>query len=346
MAMSRLKKNVVAAALAGSMVIALPGAAFATTVEDNGFIVDKTWIAASNTQLNNTETFSFEVQFTGATAQGSWKPADLSTDKVVRTLTANWKDLAGVGASANTSLTAQQLFAGYDFTAPGTYNFTVQEIAGSNPNIVYDDKTIYNVEVVVSMPDNYPESNTPVIREIKAKAATGDKAKADNAAFTNDKKANHGLTVSKKVAGAAANTQDEFSYTLKIGGAQGSYDFVKGAETGTVTAGKDFTFKLKHGESIEIKNLPEGATYTVTETDTDYTEKFAVDGAAELTPGAVATGEIKTGNSTVAYTNEKGFAPATGVNSDTMPFVFGGLVVVAGAGALLISRKRRASEEF
>ena len=42
MAMSRLKKNVVAAALAGSMVIALPGAAFATTVGDNGFAVDKT----------------------------------------------------------------------------------------------------------------------------------------------------------------------------------------------------------------------------------------------------------------------------------------------------------------
>ena len=346
MAMSRLKKNVVAAALAGSMVIALPGAAFATTVEDNGFTVDKTWKAASNTQLNNTETFSFEVQFTGATAQGSWKPADLSTDKVVRTLTANWKDLAGVGASANASLTAQQLFAGYDFTAPGTYNFTVREIAGSNPNILYDG-TRYNVEVVVSMPDNYPATDTPVIREIKAKAATGDKA--DNAAFTNDKKANHSLTVSKKVAGTAANTADEFNYELTLGRVQGSYDFEKhtqtGTETGTVTAGNKFTFTLKHGEFIEIKNLPEGATYSVEETNTAYDEKFVVDDG-ELTSGTIASGDIKTGNSTVAYTNEKGFAPATGVNSDTMPFVFGGLVVVAGAGALLISRKRRASEEF
>lgn len=346
MAMSRLKKNVVAAALAGSMVIALPGAAFATTVEDNGFTVDKTWKAASNTQLNNTEAFSFEVQFTGATAQGSWKPADLSTDKVVRTLTANWKDLAGVGASANASLTAQQLFAGYDFTAPGTYNFTVREIAGSNPNILYDG-TRYNVEVVVSMPDNYPATDTPVIREIKAKAATGDKA--DNAAFTNDKEANESLTVSKKVAGTAANTADEFDYELTLDGVQGSYDFVKhtkeGTETGTVMTGTDkpFAFKLHHGESIEIKNLPDGAKYTVVEGETAYTEKSVADGVAG---GAKAVGTIKADGSTVAYTNEKGFAPATGVNSDTMPFVFGGLVVVAGAGALLISRKRRASEEF
>ena len=70
MAMFRLKKNVVAAALAGSMVIALPGAAFATTVEGNGFTVDKTWTAASNTQLNNTEAFTFQIEFTGADKVG------------------------------------------------------------------------------------------------------------------------------------------------------------------------------------------------------------------------------------------------------------------------------------
>lgn len=340
MAMSRLKKNVVAAALAGSMVIALPGAAFATTGEDNGFAVDKTWTAASNTQLNNTEAFTFEVQFTGATPQGSWKPAELSTAPVQRTLTADWKTIAGQGASANDRLTAQQLFEGYDFTAPGTYNFTVKEIAGSNPNIVYD-RTVYNVEVVVSMPDDYPATKTPVIREIKAKAANGDKA--DKAAFANTAKANDSLTVSKKVAGTAANTQDEFSYTLTLEGVEGSYDFEKGTEKGTVTAGEPFTFKLKHDESIEIKNLPDGAKYTVVEADTAYTEKNVADG---VVGGAQADGAIKAGGSTVAYTNEKGFAPATGVNSDTMPFVFGGLVVVAGAGALLISRKRRASEEF
>ena len=341
MATSRLKKNVVAAALAGSMVIALPGAAFATTVDNNGFTVDKTWTAASNTQLNNTEAFTFEVQFTGATAQGTWTPADLSTDKVVRTLTADWKTLAGAGASANASLTAKTLFAGYDFTAPGTYNFTVKEIAGSNPNIVYDG-TVYNVEVVVSMPDNYPASDTPVIKEIKAKVANGDKA--DKAAFANTAKANDSLKVFKKVAGTAANTQDEFSYTLKIEGAQGSYGYVLNGVAGTFDAKDTLTFKMKHDQSIEIKNLPEGATYTVTEADTDYTESFAVDGG-QAQAGKVATGTIHK-DSTVVYTNEKGFAPATGVNSDTMPFVFGGLVVVAGAGALLISRKRRASEEF
>lgn len=339
--MSRLKKNVVAAALAGSMVIALPGAAFATTVDNNGFTVDKTWTAASNTQLNNTEAFTFEVQFTGATAQGTWTPADLSTDKVVRTLTADWKTLAGAGASANASLTAKTLFAGYDFTAPGTYNFTVKEIAGLNPNIVYDG-TVYNVEVVVSMPDNYPASDTPVIKEIKAKVANGDKA--DKAAFANTAKANDSLKVFKKVAGTAANTQDEFSYTLKIEGAQGSYGYVLNGVAGTFDAKDTLTFKMKHDQSIEIKNLPEGATYTVTEADTDYTESFAVDGG-QAQAGKVATGTIHK-DSTVVYTNEKGFAPATGVNSDTMPFVFGGLVVVAGAGALLISRKRRASEEF
>ena len=192
------------------------------------------------------------------------------------------------------------------------------------------------------MPDNYPTDTTPVIKKIQVK--DGDK-KADKAAFANTAKANDSLTVSKKVAGTAANTADVFSYTLKINGAQGSYDYVLNGVDGTFDAKDTLSFDLQHGQSIEVKNLPEGATYTVTEADTDYTEKFAVDGG-QAQAGAVAAGTIKAGGSAVAYTNEKGFAPATGVNSDTMPFVFGGLVVVAGAGALLISRKRRASEEF
>lgn len=340
MAMSRLKKNVVAAALAGSMVIALPGAAFATTVDNNGFTVDKTWTAASNTQLNNTEAFTFQIEFTGADKVGTWEPTALSTEAKTRTLTAKWQELANGGDSASAQLAAKELFEGYDFEAPGVYKFTLTEVTGGNPNIDYATNS-YNVEVSVAMPTDYPTHTTPVIQKIQVK---DDEKKADSAAFANTPKASHSLTVSKKVAGAAANTKDEFSYTLKIEGAQGSYDAVKGNDKYTVKAGEDFTFTLHHGESIEIKNLPEGATYTATEADTAYDENFAVDGD-KVQAGAVATGTIHK-DSAVAYTNEKGFAPATGVNSDTMPFVFGGLVVIAGAGALLISRKRRASEEF
>ena len=340
MAMSRLKKNVVAAALAGSMVIALPGAAFATTVYNNGFTVDKTWTAASNTQLNNTEVFTFQIKFMGADKVGTWEPTALSEDVKTRTLTAKWQELAKGGDSASAQLAAKDLFEGYNFETPGVYRFSLTEVAGTNPNIDYATNS-YKVEVSVAMPTDYPTHTTPVIQKIQVK--DGDN-KADKAAFANTAKANDSLKVSKKVAGTAANTQDEFSYTLKIMGAQGSYDAVKGNDKYTVEAGKDFIFTLKHGESIKIKNLPEGANYTVTEANADYTANFAVDdGQAQA--GAVATGTIHKG-STVAYTNEKGFAPATGVNSDTMPFVFGGLVVVAGAGALLISRKRRASEEF
>lgn len=337
--MSRLKKNVVAAALAGSMVIALPGAAFATTVDNNGFTVDKTWTAASNTQLNNTEAFTFQIKFTGADKVGTWEPTVFSKDAKTRTLTANWQELAHGGDSASAQLAAKELFEGYNFETPGVYKFSLTEVAGTNPNIDYATNS-YTVEVSVAMPDNYPTDTTPVIKKIQVNDGAN---KAGKAAFANTAKANDSLTVSKQVAGTAANTQDEFSYTLKIEGAQGSYDAVKGNDKYTVEAGQDFTFTLHHDELIKIKNLPVGAKYTVVEADTAYTEKNVADGVAG---GAQADGTIKAGGSAVAYTNEKGFAPATGVNSDTMPFVFGGLVVVAGAGALLISRKRRASEEF
>ena len=118
MAMSRLKKNVVAAALAGSMVIALPGAAFATTVDNNGFTVDKTWTAASNTQLNNTEVFTFQIKFMGADKVGTWEPTALSEDVKTRTLTAKWQELAKGGDSASAQLAAKDLFEGYNFETP------------------------------------------------------------------------------------------------------------------------------------------------------------------------------------------------------------------------------------
>lgn len=337
-----------AAVLAGTMAF-MPVSAFATTVSDTTNVVSKTWSAASNAQLNDTEKFTYELTYNkdASQKQGTNELTDFSSfgTKTVD-LTTTWKTNAKGEATATAYLTATQLFGETDFTAPGTYVFNLKEKKGSNPNISYSTDT-YTVTVTVSWPEDYPTHKTPVIQSIKVRNAAGDKV--DTASFTNSAAANDTLTVSKTVSGTAANTDDEFTYKLALNGVDGSYNFTKTGDgittpvTGTIKNGD--TFKLKHGQQIVIANLPEGATYTVTENDTDYTESNKVDNVAS-TNGLVATGTIKTGGDTVAYKNTKGFASDTGITMNTLPFVVVATVAVAGGAALVISRRRHAGEDF
>lgn len=334
-----------AAVLAGTMAF-MPMTAFATTVDSTSNLVTKTWTAASSAQLNDTEAFTYDLTFDSAKTQQ--QGTNILTDfskfgtKEVE-LTSNWKTSANGGATATANLTAAQLFGNTDFTAPGTYVFNLKEKAGSNPNISYSTAE-YDIYVVVSWPDDYPTHTTPVIKSIKAHDAQG--KKTDSASFTNSAAANDSLTISKTVAGTAANTNDSFNYTLSVSGASGNYTVTKSdGTTATLTAGTDLSFSLKHGENIVVANLPEGATYTVTENDTAYDESYKID-SAESTDGRVATGTIKAGGDTVAYKNTKGFGPDTGITMNTLPFVAVGVVAVAGGAALVISRRRHAGEDF
>ncbi len=332
-----------AAVLAGTMAFA-PMTAFATTVDSTSNLVTKTWTAASNAQLNDTETFTYDLTWVSSDAQGTNTPTDFSnfgTKKV--NLTSAWKSDAKGGVSATANLSAANLFGDTNFTAPGTYVFHLKEEKGTNPNINYDD-TEYDIYVVVSWPEDYPTHNTPVIQSIKAHDAQG--KKTDTASFTNSAAKNAGLTISKTVAGTAANTTDSFEYTLSVSGASGSYTVTKSdGTTAILTAGTDYSFSLMHDQNIVVANLPVGATYTVTETDTDYEESNKIDNVAS-NDGHVASGTIKDGGDTVAYKNTKGFGPDTGITMNTLPFVAVGVVAVAGGAALVISRRRHAGEDF
>ncbi len=330
-----------AAVLAGTMAFA-PVSALAGTVPDTN-VVNKTWTVASNSQFNNDEVFQFNLKYADATQQGTNELQDFKTfDKTVN-LPAKWLDNAKGGTSSSATLTAKQLFGDTEFTKPGTYNFTLTEVKGTNPNIVYS-KDSYTVTVTVAWSDKYPAEKVAEVKSVKVRNAAGEKADSD---FQNTPAANDSLKVSKTVAGTAANTDDIFSYVLTITGAKGSYDVVDqdGKPLAKVEAGADYKFNLKHGQSIEVKNLPEGAGYTVTEDDDpNYEENVAVN-STDFAKGRVATGTIEKKNE-VAYKNTRGFAADTGITMNTIPAVVAGGVVVAGAVTLVISRRRRSSEEF
>ena len=103
------------------------------------------------------------------------------------------------------------------------------------------------------------------------------------------------LTVSKTVTGKAGDTEQKFTFTVKldraISGAYGDMTFNNG--TAVIT--------LKHGESLTAVGLPAGAAYTVAESDNE--------GYTVTANGA--TGTIsKDGTAVAAFTNSRE-APST-----------------------------------
>ncbi len=119
-----------------------------------------------------------------------------------------------------------------------------------------------------------------------------------------------GLTIAKTVTGNTAPAGESYQIEIYVedGGApiEGSYETVSGRnEDGSITfkEGKA-TDSLQAGESLTIFDLPNGASYTVTETQSQeqaYTTTVSVDGEAR--PGHEATGILKEEGQTVGFTN-------------------------------------------
>jgi len=85
--------------------------------------------------------------------------------------------------------------------------------------------------------------------------------------FENERTVNK-LTVSNTVMGNGGDKTKEFEYTVTFDGTgkDGSYFYVKSdGNTGTIKSGG--TFKLKHGETLDILGLPKDLKYTVTQKD-------------------------------------------------------------------------------
>lgn len=119
-----------------------------------------------------------------------------------------------------------------------------------------------------------------------------------------------GLTIAKTVTGNTAPAGESYQIEICVenDGApiEGSYDTVSGRnEDGSLTFTKGkATIALQAGEKLTIFGLPNGASYTVTETQTQgqaYTTTVSVDGEAR--PGHKATGTLTDDGQTVRFIN-------------------------------------------
>jgi len=197
----------------------------------------------------------------------------------------------------------------------------VHEQPGSAPGILYD-RTVYTVTVTVS------EQGGKLSAALSVSGGPDGAAVFENTYEKEPEKEYGSLTVKKTVSGDLASKSEVFTFTLKLG-APGSYAFTKDEIRGFISDGD--TFRLSHGESLTVWDLPAGTRYEVTETDSRGYRSYS----------RSASGEISADGSTAEFVNTLSSVPQTG---DRSPLLLWGAVCIASGAAvtaLTILRKKR-----
>lgn len=228
----------------------------------------------------------------------------------------------GEAGSANMTKTITITLPTY--TAVGKYTYTFSEVDGKTAGVTYRPDAIKLVVTVI-------EQNG----KVRVAAVHTEKEGEKSGNFENTYSAGT-LNVSKTVTGNLGDKDKYFEFKVTLTGetgkTYGAYAVTGGSESTNPTSieiGKEATFKLKHGETIHIANLPYKVGYKVTET--------AVDGYT--TTSDKAEGTINSAATEAKFVNTKNGEIDTGVTTESLPYVvLMGFVVLAGA-ALLLKRK-------
>ena len=264
--------------------------------------------------------------------------------------------LAGGAATQNNTKDIIVDFSSVNYRTVGIYNYKITETNNHTAGVTYAPAIGMKVTVGnASDNDTTVEVKSVSFWTLKEDGKTFDEKINGDDAFENTYTANT-LTMTKTVKGDMGDKEnDYFTYTLKLTGATGvtypeSYE-VKGGtkadnpKTVAVKAGEEttYTFKLKHGDSIYIENLPKDITWSVEETPaegyTAYTEYCILN----KTQGTSYNGTTNGQEITAAFTNVKDGEIDTGVILDNAPYI--AMLTFVAAGAVFMVIKKRREEE-
>ena len=254
-------------------------------------------------------------------------------------------------------------FSAVSFSTPGIYRFTVTE-SGNVNGVTNDTTRTRYIDVYVVDTDgtlrvtNYILHNGTGVPDNSDDNGTDDNGVYDDKAtgFTNTY-ATQNVTLTKQVEGNMGDKSKPFAFTIEITSAGGAKSYTIEASDSTsydpitTTLNEDetayvgsATVNLSDGESVTIKGLSTGDTYTITETAVaGYNTKIAT-GTTTSSEDATITGTEyadKTVNDATAVTfyNISDASTPTGIVMNVAPYVL--LVVVAAAGCFVFLRKRR-----
>lgn len=280
------------------------------------------------------ETFNFTIKNAGVTdaAEG----VNVTNMKTPTVGTVSYTKVDGATTDGNDKTVDVTL---PDYTSVGVYTYTIKETAGTTAGVDYDAASVTMKVTVVN-------GDTAGTFKVAAVSFTKGDKKIENgeAAFNNTYTANK-LAVSKEVTGNLGDKSKYFDFTITLTGKNGAtynqdgYAVTLGSYSKnpqTIKIGERTAFKLKHGDTITINNLPKDVTYTVEETAVSgYTTKVNNVKSNE------AKGTTNSEKATQAFVNDKSSEIDTGVNLTTLPYilVFAGVIVIAGAA--FITRRRK-----
>lgn len=318
-------KRLFACLLALTMILGLSATAFAadgesTPTDQETVIIKKVYKLANAETTSPAEIFTLQQVGDGKVVDGEATEAP-----ALGTITgASFAQGAATVAGATRNITV----ALPTYTNVGVYEYKLGESLGTTAGVDYYPEYIKLVVTVI----NGQNGNLRI-------AAVHTESEGDKKdSFENTYSAGT-LDVSKTVTGNLGDKDKYFEFNVTLTGVTGktyanSYAVTGSANTEnptTIAIGETTTFKLKHGDTIHIENLPYGVTYTVTETTADgYTTTKTGD-----------TGTINAAKQTAAFTNDKNNGQIdTGVYLDNLPYilVFAGVLAIA---AVFVVRRRR-----
>ena len=231
------------------------------------------------------------------------------------------------------------------YPVPGVFEYEITENSSNFAGMTYAEGLKLKVTVIYNTTSKQLEVAGIAIRQ----TVDGDAIKTDE--IENEYAAGN-MTVKKTVAGNFGDRNKKFPITITFTadrnvGSISTYTYNGTEKTVAWNGGKTATveIELADGESVEIKNLPEGVTYTVEEgvTDdnrlTDSKEKFDNPEAYKVA-GEVEDVDLDVaGDNEVEITNTKDIEPDTGIVLDSLPYVL--LMVLAAAGFAMMNARKR-----
>ena len=224
----------------------------------------------------------------------------------------------------------------------GVYTYTFSEIAGKTAGVTYDP-TEYVLKVTVT---NELRDETPtgkLVRSAVVRKADDTSTDTDTKVhgITNSYEANK-LTVGKSVKGILGDTTKEFTLNVEFTAPEGkswTTNSISTEKTGNATVThvdgtNKYTVKVKDGETVTFKNVPDNAKYTVTEDEANK--------GGYTTSGEVQQAKVLADNKTETVTNTKGGNVDAGVLLNNAPYIaiLGGAAVVT----IYVVNKRRHSD--
>ena len=243
----------------------------------------------------------------------------------------------------------------HEFTLKGGESITFNGISVEDTHVKVEEANYSAQHYTTTIKVNdQPVDNAAISAEtLKQHQKAGTKVEFTNA-YTTPKLPS--MTIQKVVTGAFGERTKEFNFSVKL--TKDGAD-VTGWSHSTVNGTSLDSFTLKHGQQVELKNIPIDTTITVTEKDakdydtsaTNYNvaqnKTFVYEVVADENGNAVLKSKDnnqKVANSAITVENNFDGTPDTGVLLDTLPYLILLAVAVAG-GVLVVVRKRKHRDE-